>query len=149
LWYQRIMPQPSGIRRVGEACRVLVVEDNFDSAEVLCLMIQQAGHDCRVALDASEARTITEDFAPDVALIDIGLPGETGYELLRYLKHQPALVGCRFVALTGYAGPEMLKRSIEAGYEAHLTKPVGLELLLAVLDQCSSSPDPVIARPAS
>jgi len=128
---------------------VLVVEDNFDSAELLCVLIQQAGHDCRVALDATEARAITEDFTPDVALIDIGLPGQTGYELVQDLQNRPALVGCRFVALTGYTGPDLLKRSLDAGFEAHLTKPVALELLIAVLDQCAVSPDDLRARPAS
>jgi two-component system, sensor histidine kinase len=143
------MSQTSGIRRSGETCRVLVVEDNFDSAELVCILVQQAGHDCRVALDATEARAITEDFTPDVALIDIGLPGETGYQLVQDLKNQPALVGCRFVALTGYAGSQMLQRSIDAGFEAHLMKPVALELLLAVLDQCAAGPDPLLARPGS
>jgi CheY-like chemotaxis protein len=128
---------------------VLVVEDNFDSAELLCILIQQTGHDCRVALDATEARSITQEFTPDVALIDIGLPGETGYDLVKDLQKQPALVDCRFVALTGYAGAEMLKRSSSAGFEAHLTKPVALELLRAVLDQCASRSSEFVARPAS
>ena len=70
-------PQESGIRESGESCQVLVVEDDFDSAEVFCLMLEDAGHECRIALNAVEARTIVEDFTPDVALIDIGLPGET------------------------------------------------------------------------
>jgi CheY-like chemotaxis protein len=126
-----------------------VVDDNFDSAAVLCTMIQQAGHDCRVALDTTEARAITEDFTPDVALIDIGLPGETGYELVRHLKRQPSLVSCRFVALTGYTAPSVLGNSVDAGFETHLTKPVSLELLLAVLDECAESPAEFFARPAS
>ncbi|HEX2673626.1 MAG TPA: response regulator [Polyangiaceae bacterium] len=130
------MSPKSGTRVAGETCRVLVVEDDFDSAEFLCLMIEDAGHECRVALNAAEARTIVEDFAPEVALIDIGLPGETGYDLLQSLKRD--FDGCRFVAVTGYVGSELSKQSFEVGFEAHLTKPVSMELLRAVLDHCAS-----------
>ena len=133
------MPHNSGIRRSGATCRVLVVEDDFDSAEALCILVQQGGHDCRVALNADEARTITDEFTPDVALVDIGLPGETGYDLLRAMKRDPALANCRFVALTGYSGPDIPQRSIDVGFEAHLTKPVSLELVLAILDECAAN----------
>ena len=130
------MSPKSGIRKSGETCRVLVVEDDFDSAEFLCVMIEDAGHECRVALNAVEARTIVEEFTPEVALIDIGLPGETGYDLVKSLKRD--LGECRFVAVTGYAGAELSKQSLESGFEAHLTKPVTMQLLLAVLDRCAS-----------
>lgn len=130
------MSPKSGVRVSGETCRVLVVEGDFDSAEFLCLMIEDAGHECRVALNAVEARTIVEDFAPDVALVDIGLPGETGFDLVQSLKRD--FDQCRFVAVTGYVGSELPKQSLEAGFEAHLTKPVSMELLLAVLDRCAS-----------
>jgi CheY-like chemotaxis protein len=142
------MPLESGIRRSGATCRVLVVEDNFDSAERLCSLIQQAGHDCRVALDATEARAITEEYTPDLALIDVGLPGETGYALVHDLQKQPALVDCQFVALTGHAGSETLERS-DAGFEAHLTTPVPLDLLRVVLEQCAARSTVLFARPAS
>ncbi len=136
------MSQTSGIRRTGGSYSVLVVEDDFDSAEVLCVLIQQAGHDCQVELNASEALAITEDFVPAVALIDIGLPGENGYDLLQHLKAQPSLVGCRFVAITGYGSADMVTKRIEAGFEAHLTKPVSMELLLTVV---AMSPDNLAA----
>jgi CheY-like chemotaxis protein len=127
---------------------VLVVEDDFDSAEIICILVQQAGHDCRVALNATEARAITEDFVPDVVLIDIGLPGEDGYQLVRTLKDQPALLGCHFVALTGYIGSDLPQQSVDAGFEAHLTKPVSLDLLLGVLDHCAAGPGDLKAAPA-
>jgi DNA-binding response OmpR family regulator len=129
------MPPVSGIRRSGQTCSVLVVEDDFDSADLLCVLFEQAGHDCQIALNAAEARAIIEDFTPDIALIDIGLPGESGYQLLQHLKAQ--LADCRFVAMTGYGSAEMLTKSLEAGFEAHLTKPVSIDLLMAVLDQCA------------
>ena len=118
-----------------------MVEDDFDSAELLSILIEQAGHECRVALNASEARVILADFTPDVALIDIGLPGETGYQLVQSLK--PELGDCRLVAITAYVGSAMAKRSLEAGFEAHLTKPVSLELLRGVLDHCAAGAEDV------
>jgi len=148
MWYASAMPTTSGIRRAGQTCSVLVVEDDFDSAEMLCILIQESGHECQVALDATEARAITENFMPDVALIDIGLPGESGYELLRDLKQQPSFEGCRFIAMTAYVGANMVTKSMEAGFEAHLTKPVSLDLLKAVLDQCAAGTDALV-RPAS
>ncbi|HYQ44727.1 MAG TPA: response regulator [Polyangiaceae bacterium] len=121
----------------GSTCQVLVVEDDFDSAEMLCIWIEQAGHACRVALSASEARAVIEDFTPDVALVDIGLPGESGYDLLESLKSSGALGACRFIAMTGYTGSDLAKLSVDAGFEAHLTKPVSVDLLLGVLDRCA------------
>ena len=141
------MAQTSGMRRYGETRRVLVVEDDFDSAEALCTLVQQAGHDCQVALSATEARAITQEFLPEVALIDIGLPRESAYELVRHLKRQSSLVGCRFVAITGHRGAQVPEQSSEAGFEAHLTKPVARELLLGVLDLCGATAERV--RPAS
>jgi len=132
------MPLASGVRRAAPTCRVLVVEDDFDQAEMLCLLVQQGGHECRVAMNASEARVVSGEFTPDVALIDIGLPGEDGYQLVRSLKLQPALQNCRFVALTGYGGSDLAEQSAEAGFQTHLTKPVSVDLLLAVLDDCAA-----------
>jgi len=116
---------------------VLVVEDDFDSADLLCVLSERAGHACRVARNAVEARAIIEEFEHDVALIDIGLPGESGYELLQHLKAQ--LTDCRFVAMTAYGSPDMTTKSLEAGFEPHLTKPVSIKLLMAVLDQCAAN----------
>ena len=141
-WYIGPMSQISGVRRSGATCRVLVVEDDFDSAELFSIMIDQAGHDCRIALNATEARTITEDFTPDVAVVDIGLPGESGYELVQHLKRQPALIDCQFIGLSGGdEGPDTPKPSADAGFAAQLTKPVSQELLLAVLGQCAARPE--------
>lgn len=118
--------------------RVLVVEDDFDQAEMIAILVQQAGHECRVAMNATDARAVTEDFTPDVALIDIGLPGEDGFQLVRSLRRKPALRDCRFVVLTGYAGADLPRRSAAAGFQAHLTKPVSVNLLLAVLEPCAA-----------
>jgi len=128
---------------------VLIVEDDFDTAELLCILVQEAGHECQVALNAQEARAITEGFKPEVALVDIGLPGEDGYRLVHTLKADPSLVGCRFVALTGYQVTGMPELSRDAGFEAHLTKPVSSELVLAILDECAADLATPIAQPGT
>jgi CheY-like chemotaxis protein len=113
--------------------RLLIVEDNFDSAEVLSLLLQREGFDVRIALDAQEALDVIVEFYPDVAILDIGLPGITGYELVAKLRSKPELTACRFVALTGYTGSEIAKRTASAGFDAHLTKPFDLPSLRRVM----------------
>src|SRR4051812_41384114 len=85
------------------ALRLLIVEDNVDSAEILSLLLQREGFEVRTALDAQEALSVIDEFLPDVAILDLGLPGITGYELVAKLKTSPGLESCRFVALTGYS----------------------------------------------
>jgi CheY-like chemotaxis protein len=122
---------PSGIRE--RATRVLVVDDDFDSAEVLGVILAAKGYDVRVGLSAKEALAIVEDFTPHVALIDIGLPSTTGYELLAALRANAALGACRYVAVTGYDGKDLAQRSIRAGFHEHLVKPVAIPTLLAAI----------------
>lgn len=113
--------------------RLLIVEDNFDSAEILSLLLQREGFEVRIALDGQEALDVIQEFYPDVAILDIGLPGLTGYDLIAKLKGMPELKGCRFVALTGYTGSEVTKQTATAGFDAHLTKPFDLPTLRRVM----------------
>src|SRR6185436_2174212 len=96
--------------------RVLVVEDNPDAAESLAMLIRLQGHEARVARDGPEALSVVEGYRPEVALIDIGLPGIDGYEVARRLRARPELLGVVLVALTGYSGPDERLRSQEAGF---------------------------------
>jgi CheY-like chemotaxis protein len=114
--------------------RVLVVEDHPRQAESIAQLLRQAGHDAEVAADGPSAAAAAEARPPDVVLLDIGLPGMDGWQLARRLKNlhgpKPPLI----VAVTGYDGEEDRRRSREAGIDLHLTKPVdvaGLEALLA------------------
>jgi PAS domain S-box-containing protein len=110
----------------GRPLRVLVVDDNKDAADSLQMVLeQQGGHTVCVAYDGPAAVHAVNDFLPDVALLDIGLPkGVDGYEVARRLRALPGLERLPVVALTGYGRPEDRRRSGEAGFTAHLVKPV-------------------------
>ncbi|MGA7538953.1 MAG: ATP-binding protein [Steroidobacteraceae bacterium] len=109
--------------------RVLIVDDNVDAANSLAMLLSHAGHETQVAYSGREALTRVESFEPQVALLDIGLPGMDGYELASRLRAVPRLAATRLVALTGYGQSEDRKRSQEAGFDDHLVKPVELPAL--------------------
>ena len=114
------------------ARRVLIVDDNADSAEMLGLLLRFAGHDVRIALDGLQAVTAAETFAPEVMLLDIGLPGLNGYEVAQRVRassiDRPLLI-----ALTGWGQDEDRRRSTAAGFDAHLVKPVDHDELLNLI----------------
>jgi len=116
--------------------RILVVEDNEDSAESLALLLRLAGHTTHNAYDGLEAMEAAATFRPDVILLDIGLPKLNGYEVARKIREQPWGQAVVLVALTGWGQEEDRRRSREAGFNHHLTKPVdplALTRLLASL----------------
>ena len=106
--------------------RVLVVDDNVDAAVLLADMLSDAGCTTRAVYDGPTALEAAVAFEPDVALLDIGLPVMDGYELARRLAAHPRLTGVRLVAVTGYGQPEDRERTRDAGFHAHLVKPVDL-----------------------
>ena len=113
--------------------RVLVVDDNDDSAELLAVLVQRMGGEARTARDGETAVSAAEEFSPDFILLDIGLPGIDGYEACRQIRQRH---GSRpmIVALTGWGQDQDKRRALEAGFDLHLTKPVdpvALESLLA------------------
>src|SRR5690606_25465318 len=103
--------------------RVLVVDDNIDAATVLRMAPEWEGHAVQVVHDGGEVAQAAREFAPDVVLCDIGLPGIDGYEVARRLRADPATAGVRMIALTGYASPDDRERSRDAGFDDHLAKP--------------------------
>ena len=124
---------PSGVRDPSNSRRVLVVDDDPDSCEVLCMVLEAGGHEPRAATSAAEAVALAPEFKPHVALIDLDLHVTDGCELVRLLALIPELEGCRFVATTGYSEPEAVARSTAAGFEIHLTKPMSVaDVLTAV-----------------
>jgi two-component system CheB/CheR fusion protein len=106
------------------ARRVLVVEDNRDASEMLRIALELEGHEVEVAHDAAHGLERARAFLPDVVICDVGLPDRDGYALARDLRAEPALARVRLVALTGYAQPEDRRRAADAGFDAHLGKPV-------------------------
>jgi DNA-binding response OmpR family regulator len=112
---------------------VLLVEDDRDVAESLRMLLEVAGHRPRVAVDAAQVLEGTGP-PPAVALVDIGLPRTDGHELARRLRVRPEWRCVVLVALSGYGTSEDKQRATAAGFDRHLTKPVEVEALLALLD---------------
>jgi CheY-like chemotaxis protein len=112
----------------------LVVDDNPDAADLLAESLRMLGYTLCVAPDGPSALRIAEGFAPDVALLDIGLPVMDGYELARRLREQAPGASVRLVAITGYGQDADRRRSEEAGFDAHLVKPVQIERVTALLE---------------
>jgi PAS domain S-box-containing protein len=108
----------------GQRRRVLIVEDNADAREGLCLLLTYAGHEVETAEDASSGLEKLRTFRPEIALIDIGLPGVDGYALARMARQTPESAATYLVALTGYGQAEDRQKALSAGFDAHLTKPV-------------------------
>ena len=104
--------------------RVLVVDDNTDGADLLAMMLELSGHQTRIAYSGLEALETAAVFRPEVIFLDIGLPGLNGYEVARRFRATPALSPTLLVALTGWGSEEDRRRSKEAGFDIHLTKPV-------------------------
>ncbi len=104
--------------------RILVVDDNQDTAQTLALLLQLQGHETRAAYDGAAALETARGFRPDVVLLDLGLPRMDGYEVARRLRSQPGAAPLFLVALTGWGQAEDRRRTREAGFDCHLVKPV-------------------------
>lgn len=113
--------------------RILLVDDNRDSAESLAALLEFEGHDVRCAFDARDALLAVESFEPEVAFLDWKLPDMSGGELLAKLKLDPRLSTTRFILLSGFVSPDMASGATGAGFDKSLTKPVQLEDLLSCL----------------
>jgi two-component system CheB/CheR fusion protein len=113
--------------------RVLVVDDNVDSAESIALLFELNGHHVRMAHDGPAALEIAHSFHPQVIVLDIGLPGMDGYEVARRLRSEAQMQSVNLIALTGYGQSEDRQRSIAAGFNHHLVKPVDPEVLQTLI----------------
>jgi PAS domain S-box-containing protein len=120
---------PQRARSRPGSLRVLVVDDNLDAAESLVALLEVLGHETRAAHDGVEGLEAAREFLPDLVLLDIGLPGMSGYEVARAIRRTPALRQVVLIALTGWGAQSDQQQSHEAGFDQHLTKPVSLEAL--------------------
>jgi PAS domain S-box-containing protein len=131
---ERAQEQAAEGDRAGTAARrILVVDDNRDSAESLALLLQVTGNEVRTAFDGLEAVEEAGRFRPDVVLLDIGMPKLNGYEAARRIRDEPWGKEMLLIAQTGWGQEEDRRRSQEAGFDAHLTKPVDHLKLLKLL----------------
>ncbi len=117
----------------GPSFRVLVVDDNVDSAESLAMLLDESGHEVWTAYDGPTALQAAIDNRPDVVLLDIGLPGMDGNEVAKQIRQHPKLKNVVLIATTGYGQESDRKRSQEAGFDHHLVKPVELATLEKLL----------------
>lgn len=129
-----LVPAPPGAEALAPADavrprRILIIEDNEDAAEMLRALLELRGHRPEVVGTGQEGLALLARAPAEVVLCDIGLPGMSGYEFARAVRADPGLRHLRLVAVTGYGQPEDRRRSSEAGFDAHLTKPVDLEAL--------------------
>jgi len=113
--------------------RVLVVDDNVDAADMLSELMQVTGHSSVVANDGARALALAADFHPEVAFLDIGMPGMNGYELARQMRRLAGLEGTVLVALTGWGDDNDRARSKAAGFDHHLIKPADMDAVEALL----------------
>src|SRR5207302_8407216 len=99
--------------------RVLIIEDNVDTAETMRDILQFTGHEVAVAASGADALAAVDGFRPEVVLCDIGLPGMDGYEVARALRRDPAHARLALIAISGYAREEDRQRSLAAGFDLH------------------------------
>jgi CheY-like chemotaxis protein/two-component sensor histidine kinase len=114
--------------------RILVVDDNRDAADMLATLLEHAGHEVATAYDGFEALERASAFRPELVILDIGMPRLNGYDTARRMRERDRDV--RLVALTGWGEDADRRRSTEAGFDAHLVKPVTPEQLEALLNGC-------------
>jgi CheY-like chemotaxis protein len=128
--------QATTVTTTPKRFRILVVDDNHDSALSMAMMLSIMGHETRTAHDGESAVTTAESFLPDVVLLDIGLPKLNGYEVAQRIREKPWGVSMFLIAVTGWGQDEDRERSSEVGLNLHMVKPVepsALEKLLAGL----------------
>jgi len=125
-----VAPNPVVVARTQ---RILVVDDNADAAEAMALMLRMSGHEVEMAFDGVEALRVAEAFSPDVVLLDLGMPRLNGIDTARTMRQQPWGRNITLIALTGWGQPKDRHETLEAGFNAHLVKPIGPEELIAAL----------------
>ncbi len=125
--------------KAGESRRILVVDDNMDSAESLSMLLKMTGNEVRMAHDGREAVDTAADFLPQVILLDIGLPVLNGYEAAREIRRQPWGEKMILIALTGWGQDEDRQRSKDAGFDSHMVKPVDHAALMKRLDELTGT----------
>jgi CheY-like chemotaxis protein len=115
------------------AKRILVIDDNIDAAESIAVYLRLEGHEVRTVSDGPQAVAIAQVFAPQVAVVDIGLPGMNGYEVARRLRLKGSQAPALLIALTGYGQKEDRARSTEAGFDHHFVKPADPRVIQAAI----------------
>lgn len=127
------------LRAAASRCRILVVDDNLDSVDSLAMLLRMMGHEVETASDAEAALNKAEEFRPDVAILDIGLPKVNGYDLAKQIRQRPWAKDVVLVALTGWGQAQHRLRSQKSGFNHHLNKPVEFDVLQQILAAADTS----------
>jgi CheY-like chemotaxis protein len=127
------VPEPTSLPD-GSGRTVLVVDDNVDAAATLAALLEASGFHVLVAHDGPSALALSQEWAPDYALLDIGMPAMDGYELAAHLRFAPGSEHMKVIAVTGRGLDEDARESRAKGFAAHLVKPVDLRRLGSLLD---------------
>lgn len=125
-------PAPSAI--LGSNTQILIVDDNEDSSKSLSMLLEINGYKVNYATDGIGGLDMAKRLKPSVALLDIGLPGLNGYDIAKHLRNDPATQHMRLIAVTGYGQANDLELAKDAGFDAHLLKPVELHQLLMTIE---------------
>jgi CheY-like chemotaxis protein len=141
----RAAPSPQGAAPV--ASRIVIIDDNTDAATTLAMLIEELGGAARVAHDGESGLEAVSAFHPDIVFLDIGLPRMDGYDVCRRIRLQPSprpLV----IAVTGWGQAQDKQRALDAGFDAHLTKPVDPAVLERMLAGWTASEGPALGERA-
>jgi DNA-binding response OmpR family regulator len=126
----------------GKPCDIILVDDNADAAAMIAMALELSGHEVRVCHDAASTLDEASKRPASVFILDIGLPDRSGYELAQELRSDPRTAQATLVAVTGHGSDEDLRRSREAGFDRHQTKPVDLAALEDYIGQVEACPPP-------
>ena len=130
--------QPSAGEVLPRGQRIMVVDDNRDSADSTMSILRALGHDVVSAYDGPSALELARRVRPDVVLLDLAMPGADGFETLKLLRVQPGMYKSFVIAMTGYGAEEDKQRTRDAGFDAHLVKPIELDSLMRLLYQAGA-----------
>jgi CheY-like chemotaxis protein len=149
---EKASPQAEQPKENPQGTRVLVVDDHADSADSLSLVLEYLGHEVKTAYDSKSALNLARTFHPAVIFCDLGLPLMDGYEVAGKLRSFPETRNAILVALTGYGQEDDKARSLRAGFDFHLVKPVSpgsLQTLLSLPSANSDMPQSVVEGTAT
>jgi len=135
-----VQPDETSLPALENNREILVVDDNVDAAKSLSMLLRRLGQNTRIAHDGETALALIEERMPDLIFLDIGLPRLDGYEVARRVRERVDSNGVMLVALTGWGQEEDRRRSQEAGFDSHLTKPVDQATLRRILAQATRQP---------
>ena len=126
---------PAGSPGSAATARLLIVDDNVDACDTLADLLRVLGYEVRCAGDGPSAMAVLDEYRPQLALLDIGLPGEDGYSLARRMRADARMAQAKLVALSGYSSDSDRAKGSGGHFDQHLLKPVSVDELLQVLDQ--------------